>query len=173
MVDSIARVPVRGTWVRHVPARIDPLVTQRRRTGGRFHRPGQLALYLADDEQTAWAEWYRALAERGQTPTDDMPRDLHKIAVVLDSVADLSSPTARKAAGLPARMSPTRSQWPKFQAIAARLIAEGAHGVLYGSAARSRSLCLCVFETGLAGLSIEDEPVRVLLPPAPPRGMRT
>jgi hypothetical protein len=39
------------------------------------------AIYLADEEQTAWAEWYRVLAEMGLPPTHQMPRDLWRWTV--------------------------------------------------------------------------------------------
>lgn len=120
-----------------------------------------------------WAEWYRYLAERGKAPNGDLPRDLYRIAVDLSAVVDLSSASNRKEAGVPARMRPTSAQWPAFQPTAERLAATGAAGVLYGSAARTRSLCLCVFETGLPGLRVAGQPVRVIAPPPPPRGLRT
>lgn len=123
--------------------------------------------------ETAWAEWYRALAARAQTPADDVPRELYEIAVELDDVVDLSSTRLRNEAGLPTRMRPVESQWPPFQRFATAMRAEGARGVLYTSAARTRALCLCVFELGLAGLRVEGEPVRVIVPPPPPRGLRT
>jgi RES domain-containing protein len=170
---EIARVPVTGTWMRHVPARIDGLAVSRGGSGGRFHPPGGAALYAADSEATVWAEWYRYLAERGKSPVDDLPRDLYRIAVDLTDVADLRTQAARAAADAPARIRPTSAQWPAFQSLVGRLEAQGAQGVLYASAARTRSLCLCVFEAGLSGLRIEGEPVRVMAPPPPPRGLRT
>ena len=166
-------MPVTGTWMRHVPARIDGLAVSRGGTGGRFHRPGGAALYAADSEATAWAEWYRYLAERGKAPVDDLPRDLYRIAVDLTDVADLRTQAARAAADAPARIRPTSTQWPAFQGLVERLEAQGVQGVLYASAARTRSVCLCVFEAGLSGLRIEGEPVRVIAPPPPPRGLRT
>jgi hypothetical protein len=69
-------------------------------------------------------------------------------------------------------MRPTSAQWPGFQPVGDRLAGEGVSAILYASAARTRSLCLCVFEGGLRGLSIEGEPVRVLAAPPPPRGLR-
>jgi RES domain-containing protein len=94
------------------------------------------------------------------------------VSVSLDPVADLSTERARRALGLP-RMRPTQSQWTSFQAVGERLISDGAQGVLYSSAARTRSLCLCVFEAGLRGLTVVGGPVRVIAPPPPPRGLRT
>jgi RES domain-containing protein len=173
MAGSIARVPVKGTWVRQVPAGGEALATRPRRTPGRFHRPGEIALYLADTPETAWAEWYRALAARAQKPADDVPRELYRIVIDLDDVVDLSSTRLRQEAALPTRVRPSESQWPAFQRFATAMRAEGARGVLYSSAARTRSLCLCVFEAGLGGLRVESEPVSVITPPPPPRGMRT
>jgi RES domain-containing protein len=119
-------VPVEGTWVRHVPAGIDGLAVSRGGSGGRRSPPGVAALYLADSEETAWAEWYRALAERAKSPEDDLPRDLYRIAVDLDEVADLGSMAARRLAGVPSRVRPTRRHWPAFQSVGQRLAAEGA-----------------------------------------------
>lgn len=173
MAASIVRAPVKGTWARQVPAGGDALATRPRRTPGRLHRPGEIALYLADTPQTAWAEWYRALAARAQNPADDVPRELYEVTVDLDDVIDLSSPRLRQEAALPARMLPSESQWPRFQRFATAMRAEGARGVLYSSAARTRSLCLCVFEAGRGGLRVDHEPVSVISPPPPPRGTRT
>ena len=171
----MAWVPVEGTWVHYVSLR-------RRRTGarragrlpapGRWQPAGTRRVYLADSEETAWAEFYRGLAERGQAPQDEMPCELIRMRVGLERVADLRSEKARNALGLP-RMRATRAQWPAFQAVGSRLIAEGAQGVLYASAARLRSLCLCVYEAGLDQLSIEGEPIRIVAPPPLPRGLRT
>jgi hypothetical protein len=99
---DIARVPVSGTWVRHVPAGGEALRTGKRGTPGRFHRPGEIALYLAARSRpTAWAEWYRALAERAQEPNEDVPRDLFRVSVNLSEVVDVSTTAARARAGLP------------------------------------------------------------------------
>jgi hypothetical protein len=125
-----------------------------------------------DGEATAWAELYRALAESQRGPLGAMPREIHQVAVRLDLVADLSAERSRRALGLP-RIRPTEKQWPVFQAVGERLAAEGAQGILYASAARTRSRCLCVLEAGLSGLAAVGGPVRVIAPPPPPRGLRT
>ncbi|HYB25598.1 MAG TPA: RES domain-containing protein [Solirubrobacteraceae bacterium] len=134
---------------------------------------GEVAVYLADQADTAWAEWYRALAARGVEPTDEVPRDLWQVSVDLEEVVDLRSAALRAVAGVPARIRPADTQWRAFQEFAAAMRDQGAQGILYASAARTRSLCLCVFEAGLSGLSVQDPPVRVLSPPPPPRGLRT
>jgi RES domain-containing protein len=128
-------------------------------------------VYLADSAMTAWAEWYRGLAEAAQPPQDGLPRDLYQIAVSLEQVVDLSTERARRALGLP-QLRPSEAQWPAFQAVGERLAADGAQAILYRSAARTRAVCLCVFEAGLPGLTVPAPPVRVIAPPPPPRGMR-
>lgn len=171
-VDS-GRVPVDGTWLRHVHPSVDALGVGRSRHGGRFNPPSVPALYLADSEPTAWAEWYRWLAEEGRSPADFVPRDLYRVSVDLLEVVDLSSMTARRQAGLPTRLRPSRAQWPAFQAVGERIASSGAQGILYSSAVRGRAKCLCVFEAGLARLQLDGPPRRVVDPPAPPRGLRT
>lgn len=173
MSDRIELVPVEGTWFRHVYAGVDGLALSRGGNGGRFNPPDLPALYLADSEPTAWAEWYRWLAEWSRSPAEHLPRDLYRVAVELTAAGDLRTMATRQRAAAPGRMRPSSSQWPPFQEIGARLAAEGAQGILYASAARTRSLCLCVFEAGLAHLRVDGEPVTVITPPPPPRGLRT
>ncbi len=165
-----AWVPVAGIWVRQTRPQIaaDEAITY----DARWQRAGTPAVYLADNEQTAWAELYRGLAERRIAPGDVFPRDLHHVSVDLERVVDLTAETARRALGLP-RLRQTSLQWPSFQAVGERLAAEGAHAIVYSSAARTRARCLCVFAAGLPRLTVASEPVRVLSPPPPPRGLRT
>ena len=88
-------------------------------------------------------------------------------------MADLRTLAARQRAAAPGRMRPTSAQWPPFQELGSHLAAGGAQGILYASAARTRSLCLCVFDAGLEHLRVVGEPVTVIIPPPPPRGLRT
>ena len=164
-----------GTWYRHVPAGAAPM-PGRPAPDGRWQRGEQVAgLYLAQDPDTVWAEWYRALAELGEPPDSRLPRDLWALlASQLEQVADLSAPAALRALGLP-DMLPDRSQWPGFQDAGARLAQDGFRAVLFRSSARPAGLCLCVFATeeGFAGITPVEPPERVPAAPAPPRGMRT
>jgi RES domain-containing protein len=169
-ISGVGWVPVHGAWARHTAPGIGG--TDPHAAGSRWLSPGRRGLYLADGEETAWAELYRVLAESRRGPAGAMPRDLHRVSVSLDRVVDLSTERSRRGLGLP-RMRPTRRQWPAFQAVGERLAENGAQAILYSSAARSRSRCLCVFESGLQGLSVEGEPVRVIAPPPLPRGLRT
>jgi len=173
MSNPVDLVPVEGTWFRHVHAGMNGLAVSHGGNGGRFNPPGLPALYLADSEPTAWAEWYRWLAEWTRSPAEHLPRDLYRVAVELTEVADLRTMAARQQASAPARMRPTSTQWPVFQELGARLQAQGAQGILYASAARTRSLCLCVFGAGLEHLRVDGEPVTIITPPPPPRGLRT
>ncbi len=110
----------------------------------RWLGPGRRGVYhLADRDETAWAELYRALAESRREPTGAMPRDLHRVEVSLDHVADLSTERSRRELGLP-RMRATQTQWPAFQAVGERLAADGAQAILYRSAARTRAFA-CAF----------------------------
>jgi hypothetical protein len=167
---NVAWVPVQGIWVRQtIPGRTG---TEASASDARWQRAATPAAYFGDGEETVWAEFYRALAERGVAPQDALPRDLHHILVRLDRVADLRTERSRRALGLP-RIRPTSRQWPAFQRVGEALADQRAQGILYSSSARTRSACLCVFEPGLAGLRVEGDPVRVIAPPPPPRGLRT
>lgn len=163
-------------FFRHVPAGGAPLLRPEHPADGRWQR-GEVVegFYLAADEQTAWAEWYPALAELAVPPMRQMPRDLWRFEVGLEGVADLSDARKLEAVGLP-RPVPSRRQWPPFQAVGEGLAASGWTGVLYPSAARSESeVALCVFRRGssLAGIDPLAPPERYGEPPAPPRGLRT
>jgi hypothetical protein len=142
---------------------------------GRWQRGEQLAgLYLAQDPDTVWAEWYRALAELGVPPDTRLPRDLWRLSVNLKRVADLSGRAARRGLGLP-DPRPDRAQCPAFQDASAQLAAEGFPGVLFRSSARPADLCVCVFggEVGFPGVEATGSPERIIAAPVPPRGMRT
>jgi len=132
------------------------------------------AIYLADEEATAWAEWYRVLAETALPPNHAMPRDLWRWKVRAKDIADLSTPEKLAEGGLPAPQ-PRRATWPPFQAAGEALFVEGYHGVLYPSAARPEHIALCLFrETALVpGAEPERPPTTYRDPPAPPLGLRT
>jgi RES domain-containing protein len=102
---------------------------------GRWQRGEELAgLYLAQDTDTVWAEWYRALAELGEPPDARLPRDLWRFTAKLGRVADLTSSEALTALGLPEPL-PDREQWPAFQDAGLRLASDGLDAVLFRSSA--------------------------------------
>lgn len=174
MADSDA-VALAGRWWRQVPHGRDPLARPEPPKDGRWQR-GEIvdALYLADSEETALAEWYRFIAELALPPDRALPIDLWKIEVALERVADLTSAESLSAAGL-SLPSPTRRGWPAYQRVGERLAAEGFDAVLAPSAAHEGGRALCVFvrEGWLDHVRTVGRPRSHDAAPAPPRGLRT
>ena len=132
------------------------------------------ALYLADSEDTVWAEWYRHLAELGVPPDEQMPRRLWQWDAVV-RVANLSTAARLARVGLPP-LSPGRKTWPPYQAVGEGLWSEGWAGLVAPSAARPSGKILCLFKERRERI-VRVRPVgrgrRVQRPPAPPIGMTT
>lgn len=167
---------VRGVFFRHVPAGGEPLFRPEHPSDGRWQR-GEIVegFYLAGDEETAWAEWYRVLAELGVPPMRQMPRDLWRFDVRVEGIANLSSVGRLAAVGLPPP-EPARGQWPRFQAVGEAFASDGWTGILYPSAARAvgdPALCLFRRTSRIAGIDPVGQPDRHEEPPAPPGGLRT
>jgi len=141
---------------------------------GRWQRGRAVgAVYLADSEESVWAEWYRLLAELAVPPHRALSRDLWRLRVGLD-VADLTIEARLRRVGLDAP-APTRSEWPRFQAVGARLHTEGWAGLAAPSGARPEGLVVCLFRRGvvLRGVRRLPPPRRTEAVPVPPRGMTT
>jgi RES domain-containing protein len=170
---------VRGVFFRHVPVGGDPLFRPEYPADGRWQR-GRVVegFYLADSEQTAWSEWYRALAELAVPPMRQMPRDLWRFAIHVEEVADLSNANSLATVGLPFPL-PARRQWPRFQAVGEALAKAGWPGILYPSASRAaqsegnHALCLFRHAPRIPGVDPVGPPTRYDEPPAPPRDLRT
>jgi len=63
---DVDAVDAAGAWLRHIPHSADPRSRPNPHGDNRWQRGAIVdALYLAGDELTLWAEWYRHLAERG------------------------------------------------------------------------------------------------------------
>jgi hypothetical protein len=142
---------------------------------GRWQRGDVVdALYLADTEDTLWAEWYRLLAERGLPPLQHLPRDLWRFRAGAVEVADLRDATRLTRVGLPVP-APGRAGWAPFQRVGEMLRQEGWAGLLAPSAARAEGLVLCLYVDDPAVLPARPvgRPRVVRQPPAPPAGMRT
>jgi RES domain-containing protein len=165
---------VDGVWIRHAPGRSDLLGRAATPSDGRWQRAGVTsALYLADERETANAEWYRALAERGFYPEDSLPFDHHQWQVDVE-LADLSAPADLSQVGLP-HPTPDRRSWPAFQAVGEQLFIDGWPGLIAPSAARPDALIICIFtpaEWPPPGCTPLDAVLNDRVPP-PPRGMTT
>ena len=178
-------------YYRHIPAGGEALFRPEHPATGRWQR-GEVVegFYLAGGEQTAWSEWYRALAELGIPPMRQMPRDLWRFDVSIERVADLSDADKLGGVGLPLPV-PNRRQWPKFQEVGEGLWKTGWTAILYPAASRGRSpvnasegrspanaqgdLALCLFRqaTKTPGVVPSAPPERHNEPPAPPSNLRT
>jgi RES domain-containing protein len=169
------RVPVSGSWWRQGPHGADPLLLASPPASGRWQR-GEVvaAIYLADEPATAWAEWYRVLAELALPPSHAMPRDLWCWRVRTRDIADLSTVEKLTEVGLSVPQ-PRRATWPLFQAVGEALFSEGYRGVLYPSAARADHSALCLFRDAVLVPGAEPERPQTTYrdPPAPPTGLRT
>lgn len=166
---------VSGTWWRHVPHRGDVLYEPPDPADNRWQRGTVVeAWYFADSEATAWAEWYRFLAEAGLPPMQGLPRDLWQWEIGLAGVADLSDDRRLARVELP-RLHPSRSQWPLFQSVGERLHQDGWRGLICTSAARPDGRVLCVFRTTrqVPGTRPLPPPTVVRMPPIVPTGLRT
>jgi RES domain-containing protein len=169
---EIAAVAIHGVWWRQVPHGRDPVARPGPPRDARWQRGHVVdALDLAGSPETAWAEWYRWLAEYALAPAAALPRDLWRLEVDLEDVVDLRSSEALDRVGLQ-WPRPSAADWPAFQNVGERLAAE-AHPALVGpSAARGGGTVLCVFWPPRASARVEPvgRPETVSEPPAPPRG---
>jgi RES domain-containing protein len=167
-------VRVTGRWYKHAFLGAPALPQRDPPPDSRWQRGDVVdAVYLADEVETAWAEWYRHLAELGLPPARQMPRDLWPWELDAE-LADLSDPARleRVALGVP---KPGRSGWPAYQRVGEALHDEGWSGLLAPSAARPEHAVACLFREGNAvvGAVPIPPPQRVDEPPAPPTGMTT
>jgi RES domain-containing protein len=170
-VDAIS---IRGTWVRHGRSPSLPLPDRDPPPDARWQRGAIVdALYLADTEPTAWAEWYRHLAEVGVPPDQWLPTYLWSWRLDVE-VANLSSEARLHRVGL-SSPSPGRHTWLPFQQAGQDLFAEGWAGLIAPSAARPASLVLCLFRRGgsIPGATPVPPARKVTAAPTPPTGMTT
>jgi RES domain-containing protein len=171
---SVAAAVISGRWVKHTYPGSLPLPEREPPPDNRWQR-GEVvdALYLADSNETAWAEWYRHLAERMIPPLAQMPRELWTWRVRVE-VADLSTPERLTEVGL-RPPTPDGSSWPAYQRIGERLAKDGWVGLIAPSAARPAGKVLCLFRTadGVRGAQPLPPPKEIGEPPPPPTGLRT
>jgi RES domain-containing protein len=171
---SIAAIAVRGRWIKHTHPGSPALPERDPPPNNRWQRGDVIdALYLADIEDTAWAEWYRHLAELMIPPLAQMPRELWTWQVDLE-VADLSTPERLAAVEL-SPPTPDRRNWHAYQHVGEQLSKDGWSGLLAPSAARPDGKILCLFrdQSGVVGAAPVPPPRRIEEPPPPPTGLRT
>ena len=169
------RIAIRSTWFRIVRGGGEPFVWTPEPADGRWQRGDVIrAIYLADTEATAWAEWYRHSAEFGVPPANRMPRDIWKVAVRVTDIADLTAEGVLEAHGI-TDLTPTRRQWPATQAVGDAYFRDGWRGLVAPSAAHIVGRVLAIFRPlpAAPGLRLVP-PVRhyLELPPLP-TGLRT
>ncbi|HLB44155.1 MAG TPA: RES family NAD+ phosphorylase [Candidatus Limnocylindrales bacterium] len=143
---------------------------------GRWQRGEAVrALYLADSETTAWAEWYRHSSELGVAPQTRLPRVMWRFEVDLEDVADLTDPAQLAAHGVD-HLLPTRRQWPLTQPIGEAYWRAGRRGLLAPSAAHVGGRVLVIFRPTAeapAGVEQVPRPRRYRELPPLPTGLRT
>lgn len=174
MARTPAAVTASGRWFKHAYPGSPPLPQREPAPDNRWQRGDVVdALYLADSEQTAWAEWYRHLAEAMIPPLAQMPREMWTWQVDAE-VADLSTESRLRAMGLDVPQPGSRT-WPRFQKVGERLAADGWAGLLAPSAARPEGKVLCLFRNaaGVGGARPLPPPRMIVEPPPPPVGLRT
>lgn len=174
MALDVAAVAVRGRWLKHTPPGFPALPKREPPPDNRWQRGTAVdALYLADSEDTVWAEWYRHLAELAIPPLAQMPRELWTWDVDVE-VADLASDDRLAAVGLGGPV-PGRSGWPSFQSVGEQLWRDGWNGLIAPSAARPDGRVLCLFRhDDIVNGAKPMPPARpVSEPPPPPTGLRT
>lgn len=132
------------------------------------------ALYLADSEATAWAEWYRHTSEQGAPPASRMPRDTWRISVDVSDIADLKEAGLLERHGI-AELRPTRRQWPVTQPVGEAYYHAGFRGLVAPSAAHEGGHVLAIFRPlpALPGLSAVPPPNRYDDLSPLPTGLRT
>lgn len=163
-------------WWRISRPRADPLAWTPEPADGRWQR-GEIvrALYMADSEETCWAEWYRHSAELGVPPQTRMPRSLWRLDLDLSDVADLTAEGTLAAHGIDT-LSPSRRQWPDTQQIGEAYWRAGRRAVLAPSAASVGGRVLAVFRSAagaIDGVSPIRPSRRYSELPALPIGLRT
>lgn len=162
-------------WWRQTAAGIDVLARPDDPPDGRWQRGSAVdALYFADSEETAWAEWYRYLAEAGLPPDQALPRDLWRWEVSIQEAADLRDENSLSRVGLRVPR-PNRTDWPQFQDVGEALFAEGWPALIAPSAARPEGQVLCVFRPGgdVRGAQPIPPPQTFDRAPSVPPGLRT
>ena len=169
------RIAVKGIWWRVTRSGSGPFVWTDEPADGRWQRVDKVrALYLADTEDTAWAEWYRHTSELGVPPARRMPRNTWRISVDVADIADLTDLGVLAGHGVTA-LHPTTAQWPITQPVGEAYFEDSWRGLLAPSAAHQGGRVLAIFrpDRAVPGLIELPPPNRYTELPPIPTGLRT
>ena len=173
MTGGVAGIAVHGRWLKHTRSRLRGATRARassRQPLAAGH--GRGCLYLADCEDTVWAEWYRHLAERAIPPLAQMPRQLWTWEVDIE-VADLSTAERLTAVGLPHR-NPATAPGRRFRRSARDYGGTAGPGSLAerGSTRGTGAVPLPLFRRAAEAKPL-GQPRTIEEPPPPPTGLHT
>lgn len=136
-LNSIGRVDVTGTWLRHVPVRYRTTSLGGVAAYGRWSRKGGFpVLYLGRPQDSVVIEAYRHLVDKvqGAIASEVAPRVLVTCQVQVTQILDLTTAGGRATAGLELEtlLSATgdRDAYAACQAVAAAAHQLGMHGIL-------------------------------------------
>jgi RES domain-containing protein len=168
-LDGIARRPLSASTYRHVSAGRQPLSGEGSRIhGGRWNPPESFpTLYVGLTPQVAVAEFHRLAARAGRDVHDFLPREVHRIDVVLGEVLDLADAAALDGLGIdPSRLVDDDLRASQALGDAAHYL--GIEAVLSASAA-CPGQALAIFTDRLTPASaLSSELVTVWEEPPPP-----
>ena len=166
-----SRSPASGT-ARSRPAPTRSTARRIRPTAAGSGATWSSAIYFADSEPTAWAEWYRALAEAAIPPGQALPRDLWRWGIDLPRVADLGDEAPRPVGLPPLAHAPAVAGVPGGRRAAARGGLARA-GERVGGPSRGPHPVRVPHRARVAGATPVPPPRRVADPPVVPTGLRT
>ncbi len=90
-----------AVWWQQIPGGGDVYYQPPDPANSRWQRGSTVeGLYFADCEETAWAEWYRFLAEAGVPPSMALPRDLWQWQIEIEGVASQPRSASNRSAYL-------------------------------------------------------------------------
>ena len=161
MVDALGPSAISVEAFRHIAKDRHPLSGAGARLhGGRWNPPESFStLYLALEQETVVAEFYRLAARQGRAPEDFLPRQMHRYEVTLAAALDLRPAAARESLRL------TDEALRALDAGRCREVGAAAHylsfeGIIAPSATGTGTVLAVFFESLRAEsnvVSVEDE----------------
>jgi RES domain-containing protein len=167
-VDALEPTTLSTEAFRHIAKGRHPLSGAGARLyGGRWNPPQSFStLYLAFEQDTVVAEFYRLAERQGRAPEDFLPRQMHRYEITLAAALDLRPAAAQDSLGLtPDALRALDAR--RCQEIGAAAHYLGFEGIIAPSATGVGTVIAVFFESLRAEsniLSVEDEEW-VALPP--------